>query len=228
MRLVRGLSREKVKGIEAAQKQRRITSIQALLQRGDVSRDTLMRLAAADAFRSLGLDRRQAVWQVLAARDEPGLFADLEPAEEKPPLPETPLNEQVLHDYGATGLSLKAHPMSLVRQELRAMGVQPNEIMKHARHGQRTKVGGLVLIRQRPGTAKGIVFATIEDETGVANLVIKPPAWKRWGRATVTSIAVIAEGHIEREGQVVHLVVHRMHDLSERLGELQNRSRNFH
>jgi error-prone DNA polymerase len=227
-RLVRGLSDEKVRGIEAARREGPITSIPALARRPDVSRETLVRLAAADAFRSLGLNRREALWQVLAAQDEPGLFDELEPDEPKPKLPPIDLSEQVVQDYDTIGLSLAAHPISLVRNELAQLGVKPNATLKRARHRQRIAVSGLVLVRQRPGTANGIVFMTLEDETGVANLIIRPQVWDRWRRATRTSVAIIAEGLVERQSEVVHVAVGRMADLSDRLGDLRSKSRDFH
>jgi error-prone DNA polymerase len=102
------------------------------------------------------------------------------------------------------------------------------EQLEHMRNGQPVAVAGLVTVRQRPGTAKGITFVTLEDETGVANLVIRPKIWKRDRRVARSKIALIAEGHVERQGAVIHVVVRRLHDLSERLAGLRHRSRDFH
>ena len=96
------------------------------------------------------------------------------------------------------------------------------------RNGQPVAVAGLVTLRQRPGTAKGIVFMTLEDETGMANLVIRPNVWERDRRIARAKIAMIAEGHIERQGEVVHVIVRRFHDLSKRLANVTHRSRDFH
>jgi len=255
-----------------------IQSIRQLARRGDVSRETLVRLAAADAFRSLGLNRRQALWHILALNDdEPPLFAELEPDEPAIELPTMALDETVVEDYDALGFSLNAHPIGLVRRELNTMDLKesdegnvaaraparPNVAagaspagdhrrdadathdvaaraparrprvsraseLKHMRHGQRVAVAGLVTVRQRPGTAKGMVFMTLEDETGMANLVIRPNVWERNRRVARSKIALIAEGTVERQGDVIHVMVRRLHDLSERLANLRHRSRDFH
>ena len=228
-RLIRGLSEDKVAGVLAERRSRPIRSIRQLARRADVARDTLARLAAADAFRSLGLDRRAALWEILSLDDaEPPLFAELE-AEDRPvELPKMSLDETVVQDYDAIGFSLNAHPIGLLRDELNALRITPNGKLKGMSNGKPVKVAGLVTVRQRPGTARGIVFMTLEDETGVANLVIHPPIWERNKRDARGKTALIAEGHIERQGEVVHLIVRRVSDLSARLSRLSHRSRDFH
>ena len=229
MRLVRGLSPEQVRGIEAAQREGAITSLHSLARRADVSRPTLLRLAAADAFRSLELNRREALWQILALDDRPApLFAELEPVEPPAALPPMPLDETVVQDYDAIGLSLNAHPIGLVRDALNTLHVSPNEQLKGTRHGRRIAVAGLVTHRQRPGTAKGIVFMTLEDETGTANLIIRPQVWERCRAVGRSKIAVIAEGTVERQGDVVHVQVQRLQDLAARIAPVRATSRDFH
>lgn len=229
MRLVRGLSAAKTAGIEAAQHAGVITSIRRLARRPGVARDTLMRLAAADAFRSLGLERRTALWQILALDEgEPPLFAELEPEEPAVGLPVMRLDETVVKDYDATGFSLNAHPVQLIREELRRLGVTENGTLRQLPNGRPVRVAGLVTVRQRPSTARGIVFMTLEDETGNANLVVHPPIWERDQRTARARTALLAEGHIERQGEVVHVVVRRLHDLSRRLVRVAPHSRDFH
>ena len=229
MRMVRGLSDEKVRGVVATRREGAIRSIRQLARRPDVSRETLVRLAAADAFRSLGLSRRQALWHILALDDaEPPLFVELEPDESAIALPQMTPDETVVQDYDAIGFSLNAHPIELVRGELNALNVTPNQRLKQMRHGQRAIVAGLVTVRQRPGTAGGIVFMTLEDETGMANLVIRPNVWERNRSVARTKVALLAEGTIERQGEVIHVMVRRLHDLSERLAAVRHRSRDFH
>jgi error-prone DNA polymerase len=228
MRLIRGLSAAKVAGIEAARRAGRITSLRRLARRTDVARETLVRLAAADAFRSLGLGRRAALWQILALDEaEPPLFAELEPDEPTVRLPELRLDEMVVKDYDALGFSLNAHPVQLIREELRGFDVTPNGQLRRLPNGQPVRVAGLVTVRQRPGTAHGIVFMTLEDETGNANLVVHPPIWERDQRIARARTALLAEGHVERQGEVVHVIVRRLHDLSKRLAGLAHRSRDF-
>ncbi len=260
LRLIRGLSRDKVRGIEAALREGPIPSLYALARRPDVSRETLLRLAAADAFRSLGLNRREALWQILALDDAPPpLFADLEPAEPPAALPAMPLDETVVEDYDALGLSLNAHPIELVREQLNALElsppqperastrpplranrrkpsgadrpqglrVSPNVALKTVRQRQRVAVAGLVTHRQRPATAKGIVFMTLEDETGPANLIVRPQVWDRDQAVGRGKIAIIAEGTVERQGAVVNVQVTRLHDLSATIAPVRAKSRDF-
>jgi error-prone DNA polymerase len=136
--------------------------------------------------------------------------------------------EQVFADYRTSGLSLKAHPIGFFRRELAAMKVVPCGRLAGLPDGRRIKVAGLVLLRQRPGTARGITFVTLEDETGVANLVIRPQVWERWYPIARTSPAWIAQGLLENRDGVIHLVVHRLEDFSSRFQELKSRSRDFH
>ncbi len=227
-RLIRGISRAKVEGIATARRDGPYRSVAEVARRSGASRDTLARLAAADAFRSIGWDRREALWQVLALNDTPGLFAGLEPEEPPVRLPPIELEEQVLQDYDTIGLSLTAHPVSLVRRELEGLGVRPNERLKHCRQRERIIVAGLVLVRQRPGTAGGVVFMTLEDETGVANLIVRPRVWERYRNVARTSVALMAHGTVERQGAVVHVLVHRVEDLSQALVTLKRQSRDFH
>ncbi|MCH8316875.1 MAG: error-prone DNA polymerase, partial [Planctomycetes bacterium] len=138
------------------------------------------------------------------------------------------LRDVVLADYGSTGFSLTAHPMALVRTELNRVGVRPARGLREARHGQPFRVGGLVLVRQRPSTASGIVFCTLEDETGVANLIIRPKIYERYRRVARASVALIAEGTVERQGEVVHLQTTRLIEMSGVFAELRGRSRDFH
>ncbi len=228
MRLVKGISRENVAGIEPARRGGPFTSVLDVWRRAGVSRAVLARLAAADAFRSLGLDRRQALWQVLAIDEDLPLFVGLVPEEPNPLLPALPIEQQVVQDYEAIGLSLTAHPIGLLRSGLRHEGVFSAEQLAGARHGQNVKVAGLVLVRQRPLTAGGTVFITLEDETGIANLVVRPAIFERDRRAARSAIALIAEGRVEQQGQVVHVQTHRLRELCESPGRLRRMSRDFH
>ncbi len=228
MRLVKGLSPDKVAGIERARTARPFTSMAELWRRSGASRRVLARLAAADAFRSMGLDRHQALWQVLAIDENLPLFAGVGDDEPPASLPELSRERQVVQDYSTTGLSLTAHPLELVRRELYRSGVITAAALKTTRHGQAVRVGGLVLVRQRPSTASGIVFFTLEDETGVANLIVRPAVYERFRAVARTAVALIADGRIERQGEVIHIQVNRLVDLSEHLGTMRSMSRDFH
>ncbi len=236
-RLVRGLSAARVRGVCATRAAGPIRSIEQLARRPDVPRSTLLRLAAADAFRSLGLSRRDALWRILALDDaDQPLLAGLEPDEPAAALPPTPRDETVVQDYDALGLSLTAHPLELIRAELArlrlgprgGLRVSPARALAALRPGQRVAVAGLVTHRQRPGTARGVVFMTLEDESGWANLIVRPPVWDRDRGIAATRGALIAEGHVERQGAVIHVQVQRFHDLAARLGPLRTKSRDFH
>ena len=150
-----------------------------------------------------------------------------------------PAFTQVVHDYAATGLSLKAHPVSFARPALQALHAAPaGELADEARwpHGKRVAVAGLVLVRQRPSTASGILFMTLEDETGVANLVVRPAVYERQRRALRQSVALVAWGRVERAGQVVHVLVERAKNMNELAARedaagpaaMQSLSRDFH
>jgi DNA polymerase III alpha subunit len=226
MRLINGLSPESVRPIETARRNGPFRSIADVAHRAGVRRGTLARLAAADAFRSLGLDRRQALWDVLALREELPLLAGRQEGEVPAALPQMSIGEQVVADYDSTGLSLTAHPIALVRDELSRLHVVSAERIRQSRHGTPVRTAGLVLVRQRPGTAAGIVFATLEDESGITNLIIRPAIYERFRTAT-HGFAWLVEGRIERAGDVVHVQASRIDDLSDRLARLRVSARNF-
>ena len=177
----------------------------------------LERLADADAFRSLGLDRRQALWEVSALSDSPtGIFTgqSSETTSEEVQLPTMSLAEHVVQDYSATSLSLKAHPVSFVRPKLFQLNILPTNELNLWPDGTLVKVAGLVLVRQRPGTASGICFITIEDEKGTANLVVFEKLFTKFRKEIVRSKLLMVEGKLQREGEVTHVVVKRCHDFS--------------
>jgi len=187
----------------------------------------LEKLAKADAFRSAGLDRRAALWAVRALGDQPlPLFARLDgPMAEEPeaPLPAMALGEHVVMDYGSLSLSLKAHPLSLLRDGL--PGITPAERLARTRDGRRLTTAGLVLVRQRPGSAEGVVFITLEDETGIANLVVMPDAFETFRRTIMTARLMAATGRVQNHEGVVHLRVESLIDLTHRLSELTGENR---
>ncbi len=136
--------------------------------------------------------------------------------------------EEVYADYQTTGLSLRAHPVSFVREQLKHMRVTPAHDLKHLTDGKFVRVAGLVILRQRPGTAKGITFVTLEDETGSMNLVIKPQIWEKFYKPARRSNAWLVHGVLENREGIVHVVVGRLEDLSAQVGGLVVKSRDFH
>ena len=198
-------------------------SIHELRELG-LSEASLEKLADADAFRSIGLDRRNAFWQV-STKDYQvkSLFSNM-PAhnadESGVILPEMALSEHVIQDYAATSLSLKAHPISFIRQDLDSLRVLPTSALATAKDGELVKVAGLVLVRQRPGTASGICFITIEDETGTTNLVVFKKLFDKYRKEIIQSRLLMVEGKLQREGEVVHVIVKRCFDVSRLLQQL--------
>lgn len=230
LRLIKGLAEGTARQI-VKQRTTPYGSMAELSARTGLKERTIARLAGADAFGSLKLNRRAAVWQAL---DPPldhqamPLLAGL-PAHDSapPPLPELLPRQEVFADYAAASLSLRDHPMTFFRQELAARGVVPCRELLTMPHNSPVKVAGLVLMRQRPGTAKGVTFVTLEDETGIANLIVQARTWERYDLVARRSKALIVSGRLERQGIVVHVVAQRMEDLEDRVAELPSASRDF-
>ncbi|GET22831.1 error-prone DNA polymerase [Prolixibacter denitrificans] len=179
----------------------------------------LERLADADAFRSIGLDRRQALWEVSALHDHPtGIFKGTpsqSTEEEATELPRMTLGEHVMQDYASTSLSLKAHPVSFLRRKLNELQVTPTAELSSMKNGQFVKVCGLITVRQRPGTAKGVLFITIEDETGFANLVVWSKTFEKYRKQILQSRLLMVSGKLQIEGEVIHVVVNTCYNLNE-------------
>ena len=224
-RQVKGLNAEEMATLVAA-RGKGYTTIPALRDAG-VSQASLEKLADADAFRSIGLDRRQALWEVTALKDRPlGMFTG-QPSETAyeaaPPLPLMTASEHVIQDYGATSLSLKAHPVSFIREQLGMLHIRSVKELDNINNGMPVKVAGLVLIRQRPGTAKGICFITIEDETGCANLVVFEKLFDKYRKEILQAKLLMVEGQLQREGEVVHVVARRCYNITPMLRQLTAR-----
>src|SRR6476660_9081703 len=199
----------------------KFSDVRDVWRRSGVGRATLERLAAADAFHSLGLDRRQVLWEVRglpkelplplfdqAATSEAGVEPEVS-------LPVMPLSEHVVNDYRSLRLSLKAHPMSFLRARIASEGILSCADLKRSRDGAHVKIAGVVLVRQRPGSAAGVVFMTIEDETGVANLVIWPKVLERERRVVMGARLVVVLGRSQRHEDIVHVVAERLEDRSD-------------
>ncbi|HEV2547161.1 MAG TPA: error-prone DNA polymerase [Stellaceae bacterium] len=289
-REVKGLAQAEIEGKLVSRRGTGFSSVADLQYRAQLSRRALEHLADADAFRSLGLDRRHALWAVKGLRDyapsrsaqkagesplvavrsrvlrqaqdedrslrplaeasldlphpEPvegrtggfaapadkfetslPLFASLageaarEPAVMLPPMG---LGEHVLQDYRTTGLSLKEHPLALLRGVLEERRILPNRRLQEIPAGTNARVAGLVLIRQQPGSAKGVIFMTLEDETGIANIIVWRKTFERFRPIVMGARLVQCEGPVQREGEVIHVVAHRLIDLSPLLRRLSD------
>jgi len=188
-----------------------------------ISQAALEKLADADAFRSIGLDRRQALWEVAALGDRPVALLESLPsasAGEQIELPLMTAGEHVVQDFASTGLSIKAHPVSFVREDLNRLQVMPLNRIQSLKNGEKIRVAGMITVRQRPGTAKGVVFVTIKDETGFANLVVWGKFFDKYRKEIVQSQLLLVDGHLQVEGEVIHVVVRRCYNLNSLLGKL--------
>lgn len=225
-RQVKGLRQEDMEQLMSAREGRVIQSVDDLRAMG-VTDAALERLAAADAFRSIHRDRRNALWEVTTKDFEKSLFIGQRPYSELEKdilLPEMSLSEHVVHDYASTTLSLKAHPVGFVRETLDQLRVTTAAALLNGKDGDEVKVAGLVLVRQRPGTASGICFITLEDETGTANLVVFQKLFNEYRKEIIQSRLLMVEGRLQREGEVIHVVVKRCHNLSRLLQKLASSS----
>jgi error-prone DNA polymerase len=227
LRQIKGFKKEEALQFETA-RAAGLSTLEDYILRSGLTRRALELLAEADAFRSLGLSRREALWAVKGMADEVGaertapLVARQHVKEAQVLLPFMSLPKEVAEDYRTTSLSLKKHPVAFFRSGLSAMGAQPCATLKGMRNGRRVSVGGLVLVRQRPGTAKGVVFLTIEDETGIANIVCWKDAFEANRRLVMGSSFLVVHGTVQEASGVIHVVAERFTDLSAKLGEMRD------
>jgi error-prone DNA polymerase len=215
--------------IVAARTRRPFTSLEDFARDTALPKRALILLADADAFRSIGLDRRAALWAVRRLPDDIPLplfeiaVAREQPDENARPLPLMPLPEQVVADYQTIRLSLKGHPMEFLRPMFTAERVVACEAVSHANDKKRVRCAGVVLVRQRPGSAKGVVFMTLEDETGTANIVVWPKVMEQFRKEVMGARLILVEGYIQSSPeQVTHLVAQRLFDRSSDLTNLAN------
>lgn len=221
-RLANGLRAEDMRQLVSS-RTKSYRSIHELTMVG-LSIASLELLADADAFRSMGLDRRKALWEISALADKPtGMFsgqASESAYEGQVALPLMSEAEHVVQDYMATGLSIKAHPVSFVRPRLTTLQIVTTDSLATFKNGDQVRVTGIVTVRQRPGTAKGVMFITIEDETGFANLVVWPKIFERFRKEILAAPMLMVEGKLQIEGEVIHVVVQRCFDLTHLLERL--------
>ena len=217
--------------IVAARKRRPFTSLEEFARDTALPKRALILLADADAFRSIGLDRRAALWAVRRLPDDVPLplfeaaTAREQPDENAKPLPLMPLPEQVVADYQTMRLSLKGHPMEFLRERFTKERVVACKDVNYNNDRRRIRCAGVVLVRQRPGSAKGVVFMTLEDETGIANIVVWPKVMEQYRKEVMGARLILVEGYIQSSPEhVTHLVAQRMFDRSHDLISLANDS----
>ena len=229
LRLVAGLSKASAVRLMALRMSRQYESVQDLATRAGFNKSDLEALASADALKSLlgsSDNRYQAFWQVAGVEEECPL--ELVQNSEAEPLLRVPsLAEDVVADYASTGLSIKQHPLGLLRGELEALGVCSAQELKARRSGSVAHVAGLVIGRQRPGTATGVIFVSLEDETGLVNVVVWSSVAEQQRQALLNSQLLMVSGVVQHEGGVLHLVAGKLTNLNEKLGALRQKSRDF-
>ncbi len=228
LRQVRGLSAAGAERLVAARGARPYESVQDLAERAGLERRDLGALAASGTLAALAGHRHRAAWDVGGVVAPTPLFATTRIAEGAPLLRAPREGEDIVADYRTLGLTLGRHPLALLRERLAARGLVTAAGIRELAHGTRTRACGLVLVRQRPGSASGVTFVTLEDETGVVNLVVWEQVAERWRRPLLESRLLEAAGTLQREGEVLHLIVARLTDHSRLLGELLVPSRDFH
>jgi len=227
LRMIAGLSQAFAERIVAARGQRLFRSVEDFARRTGLTSSVLARLSRADAFHSLGLDRRGALWQSLPEQKTLPLFDDVPAEEPAIPLPALSPLEEVVADYRTQGLSLRGHPVQFMRQRLKQLRALSSAELAARKHGEPVRVAGLVLMRQRPATARGITFVTLEDETGIVNLIVRPEIWERHHQIARRAQAIMARGTVQRREEVIHVFVERLYDLSDLLAGVEVKSRDF-
>ncbi|WGS41516.1 error-prone DNA polymerase [Burkholderia sp. JSH-S8] len=227
--LVRGLGEAAARRIEAARAAGPFERVDALARRAQLERRDLEALAAANALATLAGHRRDALWQAVAAAPERDLLAAAPIDEpERPALGAPSEADDILSDYHTTGLTLNRHPVALLRPALRAQRLSSAAELRDRRNGRLARACGLVIARQMPGTAKGVMFMTLEDETGCVNVIVRPELLARQRRETLDSRLLAASGVWQVESDVRHLVAQHFEDLTPLLGGLRTSSREFH
>ena len=231
LRMVAGLRHDVAETIVSTRRSGAFQTVSEFTRRTGFSQATLTRLSQADVFGSLDQSRRAALWQSLAQEKKPKeqpLFAGLELDDDQVDLlPQLSASDQVAEDYRTVGLSLRAHPMSFHRAALDELDATTCKGLRDVGNNHRVTVAGLVILRQRPSTAKGITFVTIEDETGSANLIVKKSIWERYYKIARRSSAWLAYGKVETKGAITHVIVNRIEDMSSQLSEINLKARDF-
>jgi len=227
MSILRGMRPDAAQRIEEARLLRPFTSVADLARRADLNRHDLQVLAGANALRGLAGNRRQALWEAIGAVPDKDLLRPAKPEEELPQLKPPSEGDEIIGDYRAQGLTLGRHPLALLRPQLLRQRFMPAEVLNTFSNGQLARGAGIVTVRQRPGTAKGVLFITIEDETGNVNVIVWPDLVDKFRREVLGASLLGVYGIWQEEGQVRHLVAKRLVDLSHLIQRLPTTSRDF-
>jgi error-prone DNA polymerase len=226
--LVKGLSEAGGKRVAAARGCRPFDDVADLVRRAELNRHDIEALAAAGALAQLSGHRRRALWDVSGIERMPPLLVEAPIGDAVPVLTPPDEGDNIIADYASLGLTLGRHPLALLRHRLQRQRMLTAAELHALPHGRVTRVTGLVTGRQRPGTASGVTFVTLEDETGMINVIVWRDLAEKQRKELLRSNLLTVYGTLEREGEVVHLIAARLHDQTALLGKLATRSRDFH
>ncbi|PKO75631.1 MAG: error-prone DNA polymerase [Betaproteobacteria bacterium HGW-Betaproteobacteria-15] len=227
-RMVSGLSHDEAQRLVSAREEAAFTDSEDLARRANLDKQAMQQLAAADALQSLSGHRRQQFWDAAALKTPPALLKEAPVEEDALDLPEAPEGEAIMWDYASLGLTLRRHPLALLRERLQARRFMTAEALKDAPDGRLVRACGIVTGRQQPGTSKGVVFVTLEDETGVVQVIVWKALRERQRSALTRSRLMAVHGVWQREGEVCNLIAGHLEDLSPLLGRLATEIRDFH
>jgi error-prone DNA polymerase len=226
--MVKGLSQSVAETIVANRESGRFENVQEMVNRCGIDRRQLSCLAASNSLAEISGHRHLAYWEAAGVEPATGVAGTPE-FNEAEPLLQRPGNwDETLADYASTGLTLGNHPLALLRTRLSGQGIHPAADLARLESGQIISVAGLVINRQRPMTASGVVFMTLEDETGQANIVIWPKIVERQRRELMQSRLITVTGELQIESSVIHLIAHKLENCNDMIGSLSTRSRDFH
>jgi error-prone DNA polymerase len=228
LRLVRGLPRTDVERIVVERASRCFASIDELAARAQLPRRSIQALAAAGALSALSSHRHDANWQALGVERLPGLIAGLSASEPAAVLPVPTESQNILADYRHLGLTTGRHPLALLRPALTRKGFRSSSDLQRLADGSSVRVGGLVTHMQQPATASGVVFASLEDETGIVNIILWPKIFAAQRRCALESSLLVVDGTLQRRDRVAHVIAQRLHNGSAWLGGMRRESRDFH
>ncbi|MFK7820654.1 MAG: OB-fold nucleic acid binding domain-containing protein, partial [Planctomycetaceae bacterium] len=226
-RMISGISESAIEAIVSSRQFGPFTSFENFVQRTRLNDALLKRLSRADAFSSLNLNRREALWEALPSQMQEPLLRNAETAEPDVALPEMSACDGVVADYNTVGLSLRGHPFEFIRPLLATRNLRTAEELPRLKADCNYQLAGLVIGRQRPQTAKGVTFVTLEDETGSMNLIIWPDVWEKHRAIAEHARILLVSGQLQKQNEVIHIVVDRLEDISHEMSRIKAQSRDF-
>jgi error-prone DNA polymerase len=227
LRMVSGFAENQALALMKARGARAFRSVEDLAHRAGLNRRAMQALAQAGSLQSLAGHRHAAHWGAIGIEQLPGALAGASRREDPLPLPEPGEGEEILADYRSTGLTLRRHPLALLRHKLERLQVTRAAELPKLKSGRSVRVAGIITHRQRPETASGVVFMSLEDETGISNLIVWPSVQAAQRQAVFASSMIVVQGELQHEMGVIHVIAHKVRDYSRWLGSLATQSRDF-